>query len=77
MPTLENPLNNGEQSASNLRWRKSRACGGNESCVETARRPSTIVVRDNAAPVTDPVLDFSPHEWAAFLRKTKRGVYDL
>ncbi|MFI0407325.1 DUF397 domain-containing protein [Actinomadura sp. 3N508] len=77
MPTLENPRNNSEQPAHGLRWRKSRACDGNESCVETARRPDTIVVRDNAAPGTDPVLDFSPREWEAFLQKTKRGAYDL
>ncbi|GHJ22637.1 DUF397 domain-containing protein [Streptomyces albus] len=51
-----------------LAWRKSSysgSCGGN--CVEVARAPGTVHVRDSKEQ-RGPVLSVPPREWAVFVR---------
>lgn len=49
-------------------WIKSPYCG-NAACVEVAREPSAVHVRDTAGSV----LTFEPEAWTAFLAQVKRG----
>jgi hypothetical protein len=49
---------------------------GPNGCVEVAIRPDGVAVRD-AKHREGVVLEFSPSEWAAFLRGVKDGEFDL
>ncbi|MCX4994861.1 DUF397 domain-containing protein [Streptomyces longwoodensis] len=52
-----------------LTWFKSSYSGGNDgnSCVEIARTPGTIHVRDSKYRDTSPRLALAPQAWADFL----------
>ncbi|MFF5759146.1 DUF397 domain-containing protein [Streptomyces longwoodensis] len=52
-----------------LAWFKSSYSGGNDgnSCVEIARTPGTIHVRDSKYRDTGPRLALAPQAWADFL----------
>ena len=59
-----------------LGWRKSTASGESGSCIEVARRGSSVLVRDSRNPA-GAILAFGPGQWAAFLgriRSAEPGV---
>jgi hypothetical protein len=56
-------------------WRKSTFSGAN-GCVEVAVQEDGVALRD-AKHRDGAVLEFSPTEWAAFLRGVAAGEFDL
>jgi hypothetical protein len=59
---------------SGLRWRKStRSVSGD--CVEVARTPSAVAVRDSKDP-SGLVLWFSPDTWRTFIGAVRGGELD-
>ena len=54
------------------RWRKSSHSQQQGACVEIARVPATVAVRDSKDP-NGPVLAFTATEWKAFTRRVKNG----
>jgi hypothetical protein len=59
---------------STARWRKSTRSGTN-GCVEVAFVQGEVAVRDSKQH-GGPVLVFTAHEWAAFLRGVRDGEFD-
>jgi hypothetical protein len=57
-------------------FRKSTLSGPDGNCVEVARRPERIGVRDSKDPAS-PVLEFTAPEWHAFIEGVKAGEFDL
>jgi hypothetical protein len=58
-------------------WRKSSYSGSNGgACVEVARNPGAVAVRDSKDP-DGPRLAFAPEEWTAFTAGVKAGDFDL
>jgi Domain of unknown function (DUF397) len=55
-------------------WRKSSHSGAN-GCVEVARSGDQIAVRDSKDP-SGAVLQFTAHEWRAFLAGVRDGEFD-
>lgn len=61
---------------SRVRWRKASYSGANGGgCVEVARVPVAVVVRDSKNP-DGPRLAFTSTEWKAFTRRIKAGRFD-
>lgn len=56
----------------NVHWQTSSYSGSSGDCVETARVPDGIAVRDSKDR-TGPVLQFSTDAWTAFLTAVKDG----
>jgi Domain of unknown function (DUF397) len=56
----------------NVHWRKSSYSGSQGDCVETARVPDGIVVRDSKD-ANGPVLRFTADEWWSFVAAVKAG----
>jgi hypothetical protein len=58
---------------------KSSYSGANQGgCVEFARRPGVVAVRNSNHSWEDgPVVEYTDHEWATFLRGAKDGEFDL
>lgn len=58
-------------------WRKTSRSSGGDNCVEIASAADGGVgVRDSKQGGAGPVLEFTPGEWAAFLRGAKTGEFD-
>jgi len=57
-------------------WRKSRQSMNGGNCVEVARVPDGIVVRDSANEA-GAMLRYSPQTWRDFLAKAKSGKFDV
>lgn len=55
-------------------FKKSSACSDSCCCVEVARQPDGIVVRDSK---TGGVLTYTPDEWTAFIQGVKAGEFDI
>jgi Domain of unknown function (DUF397) len=60
------------------RWRKSSYSGNSGNCVEVriASRGGAVAVRDSKR-VPGPELTIAGDRWAAFVRRAKRGQFDL
>jgi hypothetical protein len=55
-----------------LTFVKASYSSGNCACVEVARAPGLVAVRDSKL-VASPVLSFSPQAWSAFVADLRRG----
>lgn len=58
-------------------WRKSSHSNASGNCVEVAVTDASIRVRDSKQRGRGPVLEFSPADWAAFLRLANDGDLGL
>lgn len=58
-----------------IKWRKADASNPNGECVEMARTPEAVVVRNSRDP-HGPMLVFTPAEMAAWLAGAKAGEFD-
>jgi hypothetical protein len=54
-------------------WRKSTQSGIN-GCVEVAFLDGTVAIRDSKDR-TGPVLRFTAHEWATFVKEVRHGAF--
>lgn len=60
-----------------LKWRKStRSSNGGATCVELARTPRTIAVRDSKD-TTGPHIELAPRSFTHLLTTIKQGTHDL
>jgi hypothetical protein len=60
-----------------LNWRKStRSSNGGATCVELARTPRSIAVRDSKN-ATGPYIEMSRHSLSRLLADVKQGKYHL
>ncbi|WP_331765316.1 DUF397 domain-containing protein (plasmid) [Streptomyces sp. NBC_01384] len=53
-------------SATGFDWVKSSYSSGDQSCVEVAKVPGAVPVRDSKNP-EGPALAIAPHAWSAFI----------
>jgi len=56
-------------------WRKSTRSLADTACVEVARMPDGVAVRDSKYS-DGPVLRYTRAEWAAFVQGVKDGEFD-
>ncbi|MBT2365227.1 DUF397 domain-containing protein [Streptomyces sp. ISL-10] len=62
------PIHNA--SAAGYDWFKSSYSSGDNNCVESAKVPGIVPVRDSKNP-EGPALSFQPEAWGAFLNLVK------
>jgi len=58
-----------------LVWRKSSRSGAAGDCVEVARTPTVVAVRDSKDP-EGPILEFAPDAWGEFVGLVRTGGLD-
>jgi Domain of unknown function (DUF397) len=61
---------------SEMLWRKSSRSQEHGACVELARLPGSVAVRDSKNPTT-PMLTFEPSSWRAFTQRVRSGSLDI
>lgn len=61
---------------SRAQWRKAARSGSGNDCVEMARVPQIVAVRDSKDPDGD-VVALHPGTWARISAAIKAGTYDL
>lgn len=57
-----------------MKWIKSSRSGGSSggaNCVEMARTPDRVYVRDSKLGEASPILDVSPDAWRAFVESVR------
>lgn len=59
-----------------LQWRVARRSVGNGACVEVARAPGAILIRDSKDK-GGPVVQYPGNSWRTFLEVAKSGRFDL
>jgi len=58
-------------------FKKSTHTGGDRwACVQVAMRPDVVAVRHTRDPAKT-TLEYTPAEWAAFIKGVKEGQFDL
>ena len=57
-----------------LNWKKS-TYSGNGNCVEVAKPPAAVAVRDSKDP-NGPALSFTPDAWTAFIAGVNDGTFE-
>jgi hypothetical protein len=57
-----------------LNWKKS-SYSGNGNCVEVAKPPAAVAVRDSKDP-NGPALSFTPDAWTAFIAGVNDGTFE-
>ncbi|WP_042396260.1 DUF397 domain-containing protein [Streptacidiphilus carbonis] len=57
-----------------LNWKKS-TYSGNGNCVEVAKPPAAVAVRDSKDP-SGPALSFTPDAWTAFIAGVNAGAFE-
>lgn len=60
---------------SDVLWRKSTRSGEAGNCVEVARRPESVAVRDSKNP-DGPRLEFVADTWRDFIGSVRAGAFD-
>jgi len=55
-------------------WRKSTRSGMGDACVEVAKAPAVVQVRDSKDP-DGPILAFTAEGWAAFVEGLNAGTF--
>ncbi len=55
-------------------WRTSTRSSNGSNCVEVDFTAAGVQLRDSKDRGTGPIIDFSPAQWAAFLRESVRGL---
>lgn len=60
-------------AATGFDWFKASYSSGDQSCIEVARIPGVVPVRDSKNP-EGPALALAPHAWSAFISSIKTSV---
>ncbi len=71
---MSNHYSNSE--ATGFDWFKSSYSSGDQSCVEVAKVPGVVPVRDSKNP-QGPTLALSLGAWSEFVEQVKSGDYDI
>ena len=58
-----------------VQWRKSSHSGSGNACVEVARTPAHVAVRDSKNP-DGPALAFDRDRFRRFTRQVKSGIHE-
>ncbi|MDJ1133545.1 DUF397 domain-containing protein [Streptomyces iconiensis] len=65
-----------DSSATGFSWFKSSYSSSGNQCVESAKVPGMVPVRDSKSP-HGPALAFSPDTWSLFVRSIKEGEFGI
>ncbi|MGW0647279.1 DUF397 domain-containing protein [Streptomyces umbrinus] len=62
--------------ATGFDWWKSSYSSGDQSCVEVAKVPGVVPVRDSKSP-QGPALAFAPHAWSQFIATVRSPEFGV